>query len=752
MLKIAWFIFTLACADAYVRAPHEQAAERDKRVLLMPLSAAQQRLDDYLRHHPQHKDLLADVQLWLAAEQTSAVGEQRAALQLWQRAFAAAQGVVRQQVLGKYLQVLADMLHDKQPLSFYVQEVRTQLNYTSETLADEVAEHLRGRLAVVRDDFQPPTEWTLVLAHDPTLAIHAQRYCQPNADRARWQEMLTSFDSVTRIYWRGLSSACLQHTEEALENFQLYLQQAADNAAFSYPQLVLSAAAGRVAAGRKLVKSRAWQAQAYAQLVAVWQRVGFVTHQDLGLTQAEFIWRKSNDFLWAARSLALQADYQQAEALAQAAQQALATGLSQAGELREKFIELIAEAYHVLAFRIAIERSAPADDAPAQHAPYQQAIAHSEAALRYELSAVWRKRMLWHKGLYHYLAQDWQQALSTWQALLQEFPSSSAQAQWLFWLAKVTHQLRAEAEAEHAAAWQRQADDYLARLAAEHPLSYYHIAATQQRTWYEQQRVAHLEELLRTQTDLAVEQYRQHPVYGKTLQRAEILINLQLLPLANFVLQELEQSIAAQPEAVANIGVRLYASRLYDQAENHLRSIILTTRTAKRHDNLWQAHPEQLLVYYPRPHLATYYREACHNNLEAALLLAVSRQESAFNAAARGGAQEFGLMQLLPATARRVAADNDILLADPAADLLIPSINIKLGALYLRQVIARYPDHLAAAIAAYNAGEEAADAWTQRRAHADPLLWVELIAFGTTRTYVKRVQRNLQVYRYLLSG
>ena len=165
----------------------------------------------------------------------------RAALQLWQRAFALTQGSMQERVLGKYLQLLADLLRDKQPLSFYVQEVRTQLNYTSKTLADEVAEHLRGRLAVARDDFQPPTEWTLVLPSDPTLEAHAQRYCQPNADRARWHDMLTSFDSMTKIYWRGLTSVCMQHTEEALANFQLYLQNIEDNIAFSYPQFVLTA-------------------------------------------------------------------------------------------------------------------------------------------------------------------------------------------------------------------------------------------------------------------------------------------------------------------------------------------------------------------------------------------------------------------------------------------------------------------------------------------------------------------------------
>ena len=749
MHKIILFTFTLACADAYVRAPQEREklVEQDNSALTWPLSDAQQRLHDYLHNHPQHRELLSDVRLWLEAEQTLAAGEQRAALQLWQRAFAATHGVMQQHVLGKYLHLLADMLVDKQPLSFYVQEVRTQLSYESETLVDEVAKHLQGRLAVARDDFQPPTEWTLVLPHDPTLEKHAHRYCQPNADRARWHDMLSSFDSVTKIYWRGLTAVCLQQSEEALENFQLYLRLAADNPAFSHPQFVLTAAAGRVAAGRKLVKSRAWQASAFTQLVEVWQRDGFVTHLDLNMTQAEFLQSKSNDYLWAARSLARQADYEQAQALAQEALQLVAAGL-QLDKDKEKFIELAAEAYHVLAFRIAVEQQ-----------DYQQALSYSDAALHYQVSDAWRERILWHKGLYHYLAQDWQQAASGWQAMLQQFPTSSFQAQLLFWLAKVTENMRSEAEAEHVDALQRQAAGYRARLAAEHPLSYYHVTIAQHGTWYEQQRVERLEELLAAQTDLAIDEYRQHAIFGKTLQRAEIFINLQLLPLAKLELQELENRLAKQPEAEQassqeqiRVGLKLYISRLYARVDNYLHSIVLTTWLDKKQKTFWQTHPEQLLIYYPRPHLGIYYREACHNDLEAALLLAVSRQESAFNATARGGAQEFGLMQLLPSTARRVAENNSIMLSDHATELLTPAMNIKLGALYLHSVIARYPDNLAAAISAYNAGEEAADAWTQRRAHDDPLVWIELIAFGTTRTYVKRVQRNLQVYRYLLSN
>ena len=221
-----------------------------------------------------------------------------------------------------------------------------------------------------------------------------------------------------------------------------------------------------------------------------------------------------------------------------------------------------------------------------------------------------------------------------------------------------------------------------------------------------------------------------------------------MLSLAQLELRQLEQQLKAQDNVISQ-GLRLYVARLYAKADNYLRSIIVTTQAARKAQSLWQQRPEQLLIYYPQPYLRIYQREARNSGLEVELLLAISRQESAFNATARGGAQEFGLMQLLPSTAQRVAANNDIVITAPAQQLLTPALNIKLGALYLRDVTARYRHNLLAAIAAYNAGEEAADAWTQRRAHPDPQVWIELIPFGTTRTYVKRVQRNLQVYQFL---
>ncbi len=86
-------------------------------------------------------------------------------------------------------------------------------------------------------------------------------------------------------------------------------------------------------------------------------------------------------------------------------------------------------------------------------------------------------------------------------------------------------------------------------------------------------------------------------------------------------------------------------------------------------------------------------------SLQAELLHAVMKQESAFKPCAVSikGAQ--GLMQLMPATARELHID----------DVFDPEQNVQAGAAYLKQLLGRYNGDLRLALIAYNAGPGRAD-------------------------------------------
>lgn len=105
------------------------------------------------------------------------------------------------------------------------------------------------------------------------------------------------------------------------------------------------------------------------------------------------------------------------------------------------------------------------------------------------------------------------------------------------------------------------------------------------------------------------------------------------------------------------------------------------------------------------------------HNLDVDLLASLVKAESSGNAHAVSRAGARGLMQLMPATA------NDL----GVKDSFKPDENVRGGSAYLDELLARYHDNLAMALAAYNAGPAAVD-----RYHGIP-------PYHETRAYVARV-------------
>jgi len=141
--------------------------------------------------------------------------------------------------------------------------------------------------------------------------------------------------------------------------------------------------------------------------------------------------------------------------------------------------------------------------------------------------------------------------------------------------------------------------------------------------------------------------------------------------------------------------------------------------------------------------------------VEKALALALARQESELDARVVSHAGARGLLQLMPATARRAARDTGRAyrkswLTDD------PQYNIRLGAAHLNGLLQEFDGSYILAVAAYNAGKRRAYQWIKDygdpRNDVDPVDWVESIPFSETRNYVQRVLENVQVYRQRLAG
>ena len=142
--------------------------------------------------------------------------------------------------------------------------------------------------------------------------------------------------------------------------------------------------------------------------------------------------------------------------------------------------------------------------------------------------------------------------------------------------------------------------------------------------------------------------------------------------------------------------------------------------------------------------------------VEAAFVLGLIRQESAFNAAAVSPAGALGLMQLMPDTAQAIGRKIKVAKFKDARLTADPKFNVTLGRAYLDNLVERFGGSYLLATAAYNAGPNRVRQWMDtygdpRQADTDVVDWIESIPFDETRNYVQRVMENLQVYRSRLT-
>ena len=131
----------------------------------------------------------------------------------------------------------------------------------------------------------------------------------------------------------------------------------------------------------------------------------------------------------------------------------------------------------------------------------------------------------------------------------------------------------------------------------------------------------------------------------------------------------------------------------------------------------------------------------------AELVYAVMREESGYRPQVLSVSGARGLLQLMPATAEKLAVSAQL---EPftADDLFLPALNIRLGSRYLSDLLARFDGRASAVIGSYNAGPHVVARWLQEGPAEDDA-WVEEIPYNQTRGYVKRVLRSLYVYRVL---
>ena len=179
--------------------------------------------------------------------------------------------------------------------------------------------------------------------------------------------------------------------------------------------------------------------------------------------------------------------------------------------------------------------------------------------------------------------------------------------------------------------------------------------------------------------------------------------------------------------------------------------VIPTSDLYSAHTSRWAWH-----CAYPRPFQSLVARQETQLAIPSGLTYAIMRQESGFRTRATSEVGARGLLQLMPNTARRTAqaAGQDALsVADATGDALSrPGINIRVGTKYLSMLLKQMNNNAVLAVSAYNAGPQAVGRWVQRYSSTPIDIWIALIPYDQTRTYVWRVLENWARYRFAYDG
>lgn len=203
----------------------------------------------------------------------------------------------------------------------------------------------------------------------------------------------------------------------------------------------------------------------------------------------------------------------------------------------------------------------------------------------------------------------------------------------------------------------------------------------------------------------------------------------------------------------ANPHISLALARIRSKEGDTAAALFAARRAVPDYENYsFNELPQEIWgLLYPQSYWHLVRRYARANRLDPYLVMAVIRQESAFNPHATSAARARGLMQMEPGNVtRRVRGWRRR--RRIARELYNPSYNLRVSCQYLSSLFRAFNDRPAEALAAYNAGDFRVRQWLDNSKLQDPSFFLETIPFTDTRAYVELILRDAEIYRKILTG
>ncbi|MAW58912.1 MAG: hypothetical protein CL564_04755 [Alphaproteobacteria bacterium] len=162
-------------------------------------------------------------------------------------------------------------------------------------------------------------------------------------------------------------------------------------------------------------------------------------------------------------------------------------------------------------------------------------------------------------------------------------------------------------------------------------------------------------------------------------------------------------------------------------------------------DKLFQKGDLSYLALYPSPQ----WINNQDKKIDEVLLWSLMRKESSFYLKAKSPRSARGLLQLMPSTARTVMRDRSIR-GSNLWKLYDLEYNILIGQKLLVRLMDQenISDSLVPLLMSWNAGPTRYKKWNEQiKIYSDPLLYIESIPSYETRWFVKKVLKNMWIYR-----
>ncbi len=283
---------------------------------------------------------------------------------------------------------------------------------------------------------------------------------------------------------------------------------------------------------------------------------------------------------------------------------------------------------------------------------------------------------------------------------------------WSYWLARAEQQLGNKAHAKalfQQASYDRSYSGFMAAIQSGMPI---HITEDNLEPEYDWREATRLwPALLRIEELIALDE--------TGMARNEWLFLLDQSPYEN----KLQLGLVAQQRGWAHLGIQ---ASIRAKAKNALS------------------------LRFPTPKQSMFSRYAKARDVDASLLYALARQESAMYERAQSQVGASGLMQLMPATAALTAKKLGETPPSPSS-LTNADTNVRLGSAYIKGLLDQYDGNRVLAAAAYNAGPGRVRKW-RNQSNGQPVdLWVENIPYKETRNYVQNVMVFNAIYQERLN-